>query len=109
MVAGATALTGAEAGAQHQPERPSWDCADCGQPWPCPSRRAALLGEFLPDRLGLLLFMSRLMVDAIDDFFTHDKGHVQGLHERFLDWVPYADIAEEGEPDHRRGPSRTAV
>jgi hypothetical protein len=97
---------------EHQPNRPAWDCADCGESWPCPSRRAALLGEFLPERLGLFLFMSRLMVDAIDDFFTHGTGRVQGLHDRFLGWVPWADPAadsRECERAHRRGPSQAAA
>jgi hypothetical protein len=97
---------------RHEPCRPSWDCADCGEPWPCPSRRTALLREFLPERVGLLMFMSRLMLDAIDDFFTQGTGQVAGMHERFLGWVPWvepANSAENGRPDHRCGTGRTAA
>ncbi|WP_197725522.1 hypothetical protein [Actinoplanes sp. OR16] len=57
----------------------------------------SLLGEFLPERLALLLFLARRMVDAIDDFFEYGTGQVAGLHDRFLSWVPLPPPAGGGE------------
>ncbi|MEO3775680.1 hypothetical protein ABGB16_02280 [Micromonospora sp. B11E3] len=39
-------------GKAHVPVRLSWDCAGCGEPWPCADRRRRLLVEYA--RLGWL-------------------------------------------------------
>lgn len=43
------------------PLRPSWMCGLCGQPWPCPTRRAALLAEYRGDQVQLIWFLSACM------------------------------------------------
>jgi hypothetical protein len=72
----------------HRATRPAWDCEDCGEPWPCPDRRTALLDVYLSDRLALLIFLADLMLDAIEDFHRSGRGSVPDLYERFLGWAP---------------------
>ena len=86
-----SAVTGS---GMHRASRPSWVCEDCGQPWPCPVRKAMLLGERPFDRMALLLFLSRLMHDAIEDLAQGGAGPVPDLHERFLSFL------HRVEPDH---------
>jgi hypothetical protein len=71
----------------HRATRPAWDCEDCGEPWPCLDRRAALLDEYLSDRLALLIFLAGLMLDALEDFHRPGRGTVPDLCERFLGWA----------------------
>ncbi|GGN99264.1 hypothetical protein GCM10010112_92920 [Actinoplanes lobatus] len=71
----------------HRAVRPSWDCEDCAEPWPCPERKARLLSERPFDRLALLLFLSGFLTEAIDDFARHGVGTVPDLYNRFLGWA----------------------
>ncbi|MEV0903102.1 hypothetical protein [Actinoplanes sp. NPDC049802] len=71
----------------HRAARPSWDCEDCAKPWPCPDRQAMLRAERPFDRLALLMFLSEVMADAIDDFHRHGMGTVPDLYDRFLGWA----------------------
>lgn len=83
----------------HRASRPSWVCEDCGQPWPCTARKAMVLDERPFDRMAALLFLSRLMHDAIEDFARDGACPVPDLYKRFLSFLhrvepDAADLAE---------------
>ncbi|MDI6104356.1 hypothetical protein QLQ12_37775 [Actinoplanes sp. NEAU-A12] len=75
----------------HRASRPSWRCEDCGKPWPCPERQAMLLDERPLDRMAALLFMAKLMYEAIEDFTQDGTGPVPDLYERFLGFLRPAE------------------
>lgn len=70
----------------HVPTRPSWDCLQCDQPWPCASAKVQLVEEYLgiPTSLGLYLAMA--LHDAIDDAVDCTGIKVGELFDRFLGW-----------------------
>ena len=70
----------------HQPMRPSWRCAGCGDEWPCPSRRAALAAEYDGAWVSLALSTNVLFADAAGDLPNAPAG---ALFRRFLGWVPH--------------------
>ncbi len=96
----------AQARAGHIRIRPSWDCAACGQPWPCPDAREALLYEFSRFPSVLTVFMATQMYDAFDDLAAQGRLPTTVLYERFLGWIdipaPEAqadDVAAADRPD----------
>lgn len=72
----------------HRPVRPEWSCQDCGQEWPCRPGKADLLAQYADDRVGLLVYLAGLLVDAVHDVPT--PPHL--LLDRFLRW---AKVGEE--------------
>ena len=86
----------ARAGAEHNRVRPSWICAVCGQPWPCPDARNALLHEFGRFPSVLTVFMATQMYDAFDDLAAQGRLPTTVLHERFLGWIPIPPPEAEG-------------
>jgi len=73
----------------HRPLRPHWDCHACGEQWPCPHGKTELLHEYADDRVGLLVYLAGLLVDAVQDV---QDCPPDALMERFLQW------AKSGEP-----------
>jgi hypothetical protein len=71
----------------HPPARPGWNCQDCGQPWPCGFKRAALTAEYRDDRTSLLIYLAYFLVEAIDDFGRPDGGPLPNLYARILGWA----------------------
>ncbi|MCZ7420176.1 hypothetical protein O7605_11690 [Verrucosispora sp. WMMA2121] len=69
---------------RHHPDRPSWDCAGCGDAWPCGTVRAHLLHAYGPDVSGLSLAMAAHYYDAIADLTDVSP---QELHLRIVGWV----------------------
>lgn len=69
----------------HQPLRPNWPCAGCGYPWPCPSRRRQLLGEYANAPVSLALVLGSAFVKAAADLRSRPAGE---LHDRFMGWLP---------------------
>jgi hypothetical protein len=69
----------------HQPMRPNWACAGCGFPWPCPSRRRQLLGEYAGTPVSLSLVRSAALVEATADLRKVPAGD---LYDRFVGWLP---------------------
>ena len=68
--------------AAHRPLPPRWDCAACGQAWPCRTERSRLQRRFAgrPDRLGRHLWQE--MVAAAQYVSRSDE-----LYLRFLAWT----------------------
>jgi hypothetical protein len=64
--------------------RPSWRCAACGDPWPCPTRREQLLAEYGNSRVSLSLYLSSCLVEATQDLPHHQAG---AHYQRFIGWL----------------------
>jgi hypothetical protein len=81
----------------HQPVRPAWTCAACGQPWPCLSRQRQLLAEFSNARVSLSLYLSGCLVQACADLGAMPAGL---LYRRFFTWSGEvaSDAARSGGP-----------
>ncbi|MDT4992536.1 MAG: hypothetical protein QOH97_2428 [Actinoplanes sp.] len=77
-------------GAGHTSERPSWDCAACGQPWPCANAKGSLLQEFRGYPSVLAVYMSAQMCEAMLDLTAHGADPPADLYERFLSWCHHA-------------------
>ncbi|GIJ27961.1 hypothetical protein Vqi01_31230 [Micromonospora qiuiae] len=69
----------------HVPVRPSWNCAGCGQEWPCPYRRRRLLQRYARERITLHIYLGMQLVDAASDL-RHLPADT--LNTRFLGWLP---------------------
>ncbi|WBB81551.1 flavin reductase [Micromonospora sp. WMMD882] len=67
---------------EHTPCRPSWRCATCGAAWPCSPAKLGLLGRFRGDRVGLLVLLGELLVDAAGEL----PADVD-LCARFITWA----------------------
>jgi hypothetical protein len=71
---------------EHIPERPSWDCAKCGQTWPCANAKSDFSLEHLTAPSAVLVRPSLYMWEAFDDFAAY--GQVPpDLRDRFVGWV----------------------
>jgi hypothetical protein len=68
---------------RHQPLRPSWRCAFCGDEWPCRRRRDELTAECGQSRVRLAFYMAAFFSDALDD---HPQVTPRDLYQRFLGW-----------------------
>ncbi len=68
--------------AEHEPQKRSWDCACCGNSWPCdPAREhmTAYLG-----RVALAVHMWERLEEAAGDLRTLPLSE---LFERFVSWT----------------------
>nr|WP_175543563.1 hypothetical protein [Micromonospora pattaloongensis] len=73
----------------HLPLRPLWLCRVCGQPWPCGRAKLALLASYHDSQINLLLYLSGLLHEAIDDLHRLNPsttGNIRDLFDRFLGW-----------------------
>lgn len=73
--------------AAHLARRPEWDCAVCGQQWPCRPGQADLLAQYADDRVGLLVYLAGLLVDAVQEI----PGPPDRLLDRFLRWAKISE------------------
>jgi hypothetical protein len=87
--------------AEHIRARPSWDCAVCGQAWPCANAKHGLLQEFARFPSVLTIFMTIQMYDAFDDLAAPGELPPADLYERFLEWIV---VPLGGEPAEDRPP-----
>ncbi|WP_326562061.1 hypothetical protein [Micromonospora sp. NBC_01796] len=67
----------------HTAIKPAWTCANCGEDWPCPTRRARLLAKYADDRLLLHFYLAGCLTEA-----STDLPHLppDQLYDRFLGW-----------------------
>lgn len=70
----------------HVAHRPSWECRNCGDPWPCQPARAELLAEHVDFPTVLRYYMVAMMAEASREL---PEGEFDGeLYARFLGWTP---------------------
>lgn len=69
---------------EHLPERPSWDCDTCGDPWPCTPAKDRLRAEYEGASVALIAYMSNHHLAAAEELpdATDDE-----LYPRFLGWA----------------------
>ncbi|MER5703514.1 flavin reductase [Micromonospora sp. NPDC002296] len=72
----------------HLPVRPVWLCCRCGHPWPCGEARLSLLVEYRGNRLGLLIYLAALKLEAAEHLtrLNPDSPPIN-LTDRFLSWA----------------------
>ena len=75
------AQTGGEA-TEHIPDRPSWHCRSCGDPWPCESARHHLAARM--DKAALATHMWAQLDNAFDD---QPSGPPAEMFDRFIRWT----------------------
>jgi hypothetical protein len=68
--------------AEHEPEKPSWDCARCGKSWPCDPAREHLASYL--GRIALAIHMWERLDEAAGDLRTLPPSE---LFERFVSWT----------------------
>ncbi len=68
----------------HQPSRPSWRCAEDGEPWPCSLARKQLREAFLDNEEELARHMAWLQVAAAQDLAIDEPAR---LYRRFVLWT----------------------
>jgi hypothetical protein len=74
-------------GTSHVPRRPNWECVVCEEAWPCAPAKVDLVEEYVDERLGLILYLTIQMLDAIDDSAANKVPDPADLHDRFLGWA----------------------
>jgi hypothetical protein len=55
--------------------------------WPCAPAKVDLAEEYVEERLGLILYLTIQMLDAIDDSAANKVPDPADLHDRFLGWA----------------------
>jgi len=70
--------------AAHRPQRPQWTCRACAGEWPCAEGRLELMREYADDRVGLLVYLAGLLVDAVQEVEGTPPNQVM---DRFLSWA----------------------
>lgn len=77
--------------AWHRVRRPHWNCATCGDPYPCAPARTALTDLYAQDLPGLAMLMASDLHEAIKDLWRlHPDGPPETVHElfdRFVGWT----------------------
>lgn len=72
---------------EHTMTRPSWDCRNCGQPWPCANAKIDLAEEYARFPTATIVYLSTAFDEAGGDL-ADAAGHFPvDLYERFLAWV----------------------
>lgn len=69
---------------EHTPARPSWDCRQCGKPWPCDPAREAFAVEYKDNHTGLIMLMWDMLEHYINDV---GDGPLGETWERFMAWA----------------------
>jgi len=69
----------------HLPDRPSWSCRTCDNPWPCVTARLQLRAEYDGHSVPLMMYLTSHMIGAAGDLA--DKLTAGDLVRRFLGWV----------------------
>lgn len=70
---------------EHVPVTPDWNCASCGDEWPCDTKRSRLLSEYQADRASLSIYLGSCLAAASQDL---PARHTRSLQDRFIGWVP---------------------
>jgi hypothetical protein len=89
---------------QHRPARPSWDCAHCRAPWPCPAARTTMVAECLTagSRIPLAVHLTGLWQVALHDV---DADHVRTLYQQMFGWLRSATRPVQVDASRSRHPA----
>ncbi len=89
----------------HQPDRPTWDCLACGEPWPCAPGKAELAEQSAVHRPSLRLYLESCMIDMIDDLADgqHVSGRDDAIYNRILGWLNASQPGPASVPSTREG------
>lgn len=68
---------------RHRPVQPTWDCSDCGEPWPCAARREKFLADYVGRRHELRMVLGSWFADALADRPVTKEE----LYTRFFSWA----------------------
>ena len=66
----------------HNPDRPSWRCRSCGNPWPCSPARHQLAARM--DKVALAIHMWAQLDNAFGD---QPVGPPAEMFDRFIRWT----------------------
>ncbi|GAA0900009.1 hypothetical protein GCM10009557_76110 [Virgisporangium ochraceum] len=69
---------------EHTPRRPDWVCRDCGEPWPCPTRRDMLLDEMRVNPLAVVLYLAACFEEASSSL---DDPTGDAVYSRMFGWI----------------------
>ena len=85
---------------EHRPQRPTWRCAGCAEPWPCPTARAHLVRVVDPVQLAMI--MATRLTEAAGDLPGTQPGD---LWDRFVAWTRRGPVVHRRErPRSTRNP-----
>ncbi|GLW33296.1 hypothetical protein Areg01_62340 [Actinoplanes regularis] len=79
----------------HQPDRPTWDCVACDEPWPCAPGKVELAEQGAVHRRSLRLYLESCAIDLIDDRVGGHRasGGGDGIYDRILGWLDSSPLA----------------
>jgi hypothetical protein len=82
----------------HQPNRPTWDCLACGEPWPCAPGKVELAEQGAVHRRSLRLYLESCAIDMIDDRADGHRARPRdnAIYDRILGWL---DASQPGPVD----------
>jgi hypothetical protein len=69
---------------EHTPRRPDWICRDCGEPWPCPARRAMLRAEHREQPVSVSLYLAGCYEEAQTQLSQLGSDEI---YDRMLGWL----------------------
>lgn len=72
----------------HLPDRPSWGCRGCDNPWPCVPAKLRLLDEYGRSSPALMIYLTSQHALAVEDI--GETRTALDLYRRFVGWVGVA-------------------
>lgn len=75
----------------HAPDRPSWVCLACGEPWPCVAAQGHLKEALSPVRLAMHMWSQLEEAASEDQFSSQDCA---ALFDRFIHWTRHPGAHE---------------
>ncbi len=84
----------------HQPDRPTWDCLACGEPWPCAPGKVELVEQGSVHRRSLRLYLESCAIDMIDDRVDGHRvsGRDDAIYDRVLGWLTASPLTPADDP-----------
>ncbi|WP_018784512.1 hypothetical protein [Micromonospora sp. CNB394] len=89
----------------HGPVMPVRTCGGCDMPWPSPTRKRELRGEYPDAPVSLALHLGAYLVQATEDMPWTPAGV---LHRRFLGWTREECVTGTGARTQHRAVSSCA-
>jgi hypothetical protein len=79
----------------HQPNRPTWDCLACCEPWPCAPGKVELAEQGAAHRRSLRLYLESCGIELIDDRADGHRasGLDNAIYDHIFGWLDAAPLA----------------